>query len=56
MSDELKYENCPKPDSCPKCGGELDCSSGYVGETVLYCPKGCGIAWEDGEEAIRRVK
>ena len=46
------------PDVCPKCGGELEESSGYVGETVLYCPnKECdqGIAWEDAEGAIRRV-
>ena len=43
------------PEKCPKCGGELSESTGYVGEAVLYYEKGCGIAWEDGAGAVARV-
>ena len=53
--NRLGLENDSQPDVCPKCGGELEEGEGYVGETVLYCSKGCGIFWEDGEDAIRRV-
>jgi len=51
-------ENAPQPEKCPKCGGELEESQGYVGETVLFCPnQNCeqGVVWEDSEDAIRRV-
>ena len=51
----LNAYNSPIPDHCPKCGGELASGSGYVGEEILYCTKGCGIVWEDSEGAIRRV-
>jgi NAD-dependent DNA ligase len=54
----LGIENAPMPDVCPKCGGKLKTSSGYVGEMLLYCPnRKCkaGIVWEDSEDAIRRV-
>ena len=53
-----RHSNAPEPECCPKCKGELKESGGYVGETVLYCPNDeCdqGIAWEDAEDAIRRV-
>jgi len=43
------------PESCPTCKGPLNEGSGMVGETVLYCPKGHGIAWEDMGDAVRRV-
>ncbi len=48
-------ENKPIPDKCPKCGTPLNEGPGYVGETVLFCPKGHGVFWEDSEDAIRRV-
>jgi len=53
-----KVHNKPQPDVCPKCGGELKASPGYVGETVLWCPNekcDAGIVWEDSEAAIRSV-
>jgi hypothetical protein len=50
-----KHPNEPEPDKCPRCGGELTAGKGMVGETILYCEAGCGIVWEDGEDAIRRV-
>ena len=52
--ERLGIENEPAPTNC-KCGAELKEGGGMVGETVLYCPKGCGIAWEDREGAIARV-
>jgi len=51
----LGIENEPCPDVCPKCGKNLEAGSGYASETFLYCPAGCGIAWEDSESAIRNV-
>jgi len=51
----LGVKNAPVPDVCPKCKGELHEADGYAGETVLYCPAGCGICWEDSEQAIRNV-
>ena len=56
--ERLGIENGPQPERCPKCGGELSPSEGYVGETVLYCSnEACdqGVVWEDAEGAIRRV-
>ena len=53
--DRLHAHNDPKPDCCPNCGQDLLTGGGYVGEDILYCPAGCGIAWEDSEGAIRRV-
>ncbi len=50
-----RCKNKSVPSHCPKCGSELESSRGYVGETVLYCPEGHGICWEDSEDAIRRV-
>jgi len=49
----IKNEHCP--DTCPKCGSSLEESGGYVGETILFCPKGHGVFWEDSEDAIRKV-
>jgi len=51
----LGVQNDSQPDVCPKCGAELEAGSGYVGETILYCPNGHGVFWEDSEDAIRRV-
>lgn len=48
----------PSPEVCPGCGGPLEESSGYVGETIAYCPNDeCpkGVVWEDCQDAIRRV-
>jgi hypothetical protein len=52
----LGVQNAPQPDDgcCPTCHQELKSSSGYVGETILYCSNGC-FHWEDAEGAIRRV-
>lgn len=33
------------PNRCPTCRGKLSSSSGFAGEPLLYCKKGCGIAW-----------
>ena len=51
----LKIENAPMLDKCPMCEAELAAATGYVGETILYCPSGCGIQWEDSEGAIARA-
>ena len=51
----LDLVNGPKPEKCPTCGATLEESRGYVGEDVLVCTKGCGVVWEDSEDAIRRV-
>ncbi len=46
--------NPPAPDECPHCGAEVKCSTGMVGEEVLYCEEH-GLLWEDSADAIRRV-
>lgn len=51
----LNIKNDPCPSVCAECGAKLESGSGMVGETVLYCPNGHGIKWEDQEGAIRRV-
>ena len=43
-----------RPSNCPKCGGPLESSRGYVGEELLYCREH-GIQWEDAMDAVRRV-
>lgn len=42
------------PDSCPHCGTKkLGCGSGWVGETVIFCPDCKVDLWEDGAAAMR---
>ena len=56
--ERLHIRNDPEPEVCPSCHSELERSSGYVGEAVLFCPnQACdqGVVWEDNEDAIRRV-
>jgi len=58
--DRLGIENEPYPDDCkcPKCGTELEESSGFVGESMLLCPnEKCEefCVWADIEGAIRAV-
>lgn len=49
-------EDREPPSSCPHCGcEELEQSSGYVGEMILFCTNGCGVVYEDSVDAIRRV-
>lgn len=48
-------ENDECPTFCPKCWAYLIEGGGMVGETVLYCPVGHGIFWEDSEDIIRRI-
>jgi len=58
LQHELKrlgIENEPMPEACTECGHELECGSGFAGETLLYCPEGHGIQWSDCEGAIRNV-
>ena len=50
-----RYRNRPRPGKCEVCEGLLEEGGGYVGETVLYCPEGHGIFWEDSEDAVRRI-
>lgn len=50
--------NEPPPERCPNCRSHLAETSGFVGETVLYCPnEQCerGVVWEDAAGAIARV-
>lgn len=47
-------QNGEAPDTCPECGGELECHKGMVGEDILVCPKH-GIIWEDAADAISKV-
>ncbi len=54
-TEQGRHRNLPVPSECKECGGPLAEGGGYVGETVLYCPKGHGIAWEDSEDAIGRI-
>ena len=51
----VKHLDVPQPDRCDECGASLELGSGYVGEAILYCPRGHGIKWGDSEGAIRRV-
>lgn len=47
--------NDPMPEACDECGCDLREGNGYVGESILYCPNGHGVKWEDCEDAIARV-
>lgn len=51
----MGIQNEPKPTACPTCQGELEQSSGFAGETILFCQACHSIAWEDSEGAIRNV-
>lgn len=45
------------PSRCRECGGELDSTRGYVGETILWCTEpGCNFAWSDPGEAARLAR
>lgn len=53
--ERLGVKNSPRPGVCDECGAELESTNGYVGETLLYCPEGHGIKWENGEEAVMKA-
>ena len=43
--DEVEHDE--QPETCPRCSAELESSSGYAGEEILFCTNGCGVVWED---------